>query len=62
VDRSTIRSHLLSDPTDLFNRQPLKIEDVIDNVELRERVLKWKEGKKAEAKARRMGGEMDTSQ
>ena len=29
VDRSTIRSHLLSDPNDPFNRQPLKIEDVI---------------------------------
>ena len=29
VDRSTIQSHLLSDPTDPFNRTPLKIEDVI---------------------------------
>ena len=28
VDRSTIRSHLLSDPHDPFNRVPLKIEDV----------------------------------
>ena len=30
IDRSTIRSHLLSDPHDPFNRTPLKIEDVID--------------------------------
>ena len=29
IDRSTIKSHLLSDPTDPFNRSPLKIEDVI---------------------------------
>ena len=29
VDRSTIRSHLLSDPNDPFNRSPLKIEDVL---------------------------------
>lgn len=29
IDRSTIRSHLLSDPNDPFNRSPLKIEDVI---------------------------------
>ena len=29
LDRSTIRSHLLSDPNDPFNRVPLKIEDVI---------------------------------
>lgn len=29
IDRSTIRSHLLSDPNDPFNRVPLKLEDVI---------------------------------
>jgi ubiquitin conjugation factor E4 B len=29
IDRSTIRSHLLSDPHDPFNRVPLKIEDVL---------------------------------
>ncbi len=28
IDRSTIRSHLLSDPNDPFNRVPLRIEDV----------------------------------
>ena len=28
VDLSTIKSHLLSDPSDPFNRSPLKIEDV----------------------------------
>jgi ubiquitin conjugation factor E4 B len=28
IDRATIRSHLLSDPNDPFNRAPLKIEDV----------------------------------
>jgi len=29
VDLATIKSHLLSDPTDPFNRSPLKIEDVV---------------------------------
>ena len=29
VDRSTIKSHLLSDSKDPFNRMPLAIEDVI---------------------------------
>ena len=29
VDRSTIKSHLLSDSKDPFNRVPLKIEEVI---------------------------------
>ncbi|KKY18884.1 putative ubiquitin fusion degradation protein [Phaeomoniella chlamydospora] len=38
MDRSTIRSHLLSDPNDPFNRQPLKIEDVIPNTELKARI------------------------
>jgi ubiquitin conjugation factor E4 B len=27
IDRSTIKSHLLSDPTDPFNRMPLKLEE-----------------------------------
>ena len=29
VDRATIKSHLLSDPKDPFNRAPLTLEDVI---------------------------------
>lgn len=29
LDRATIRSHLLSDPHDPFNRVPLTMEDVI---------------------------------
>ncbi|KAL0961455.1 hypothetical protein HGRIS_006400 [Hohenbuehelia grisea] len=38
VDRSTIKSHLLSDSKDPFNRMPLAIEDVIPNTELKERI------------------------
>ncbi|KAG6812561.1 hypothetical protein H0H92_002213 [Tricholoma furcatifolium] len=38
VDRSTIKAHLLSDITDPFNRAPLKIEDVIPDVELKARI------------------------
>jgi ubiquitin conjugation factor E4 B len=48
VDRSTIMSHLLSDPHDPFNRTPLKIEDVIPNVELKEKI----EAFRAEARER----------
>lgn len=29
IDRQTIKVHLLSDPKDPFNREPLKLEDVI---------------------------------
>ncbi|GIZ44558.1 hypothetical protein CKM354_000775300 [Cercospora kikuchii] len=58
VDRSTIRTHLLSDPTDPFNRVPLKIEEVLDNVELKEKIDAWRKEKKAE---RVKGDAMDTT-
>jgi ubiquitin conjugation factor E4 B len=65
VDRSTIQSHLLSDPHDPFNRTPLKLEDVIPNDELREEILAWKANQLAQKMAERSaaaGGEpMDTS-
>jgi ubiquitin conjugation factor E4 B len=50
IDRSTIRSHLLSDPTDPFNRQPMSIEDVVPNIDLKERIRVFKEERKAIAK------------
>ncbi|MCJ1389352.1 hypothetical protein MMC18_002208 [Xylographa bjoerkii] len=46
VDRSTIRSHLLSDPNDPFNRAPLKIEDVIPDTALKARIEAFKSEKK----------------
>ena len=59
IDRSTIRSHLLSDPNDPFNRTPLKIEDVIPDTELRGKIEAFKlEGKKKRLVA---DGVMDTS-
>ncbi|KAG9047124.1 hypothetical protein FS842_000709 [Serendipita sp. 407] len=62
VDLSTIKSHLLSDPTDPFNRVPLKIEDVIPNVELKERIVKFVteyRAKAASAKLEKMQQEID---
>ncbi|KAI0712081.1 ubiquitin elongating factor core-domain-containing protein [Earliella scabrosa] len=38
VDRSTIKSHLLSDTKDPFNRMPLTLEEVIPNPELKQRI------------------------
>jgi len=61
VDRSTIRSHLLSDPTDPFNRSPLKIEDVIDDTELQTKILAWRAEMKQNAKAARENV-MDTTE
>lgn len=46
IDRSTVKAHLLSDPTDPFNRMPLKLEDVIDDVEMREKIAQFKQSKK----------------
>ncbi|CAG8536201.1 5268_t:CDS:10 [Dentiscutata heterogama] len=46
VDRSTIKTHLLSDTTDPFNRMPLNIEDVIPNTELKERIEKFLQEKR----------------
>ncbi|KAF2740651.1 hypothetical protein EJ04DRAFT_558641 [Polyplosphaeria fusca] len=47
VDRSTIRSHLLSDPHDPFNRSDLKIEDVIPDTELKNKIEAWRAEKKS---------------
>jgi ubiquitin conjugation factor E4 B len=68
VDRSTIQSHLLSDPHDPFNRTPLKIEDVIPNDELRDEIQNWKANLLAQKMAERsaagasVSDPMDTSQ
>jgi ubiquitin conjugation factor E4 B len=58
VDRSTIRSHLLSDPHDPFNRTPLKIEDVVDDIELKAKI----EAFLMESKAKAPRENMDTSE
>jgi ubiquitin conjugation factor E4 B len=67
VDRSTIQSHLLSDPHDPFNRTPLKIEDVIPNDKLKGEIATWKANLLAQKMAERnaasepVGEPMDTS-
>lgn len=66
VDRSTIQSHLLSDPHDPFNRTPLKIEDVIPNSALQAEIRTWKANLLAQKMAERARGQaseeqMDTS-
>ncbi|KAJ5176245.1 uncharacterized protein N7482_002122 [Penicillium canariense] len=59
IDRSTIRSHLLSDPHDPFNRVPLVMEDVLPDTELKAKIEAFKAertGKKGPA-----AEQMDTS-
>ncbi|KAL9619118.1 MAG: hypothetical protein Q9160_006207 [Pyrenula sp. 1 TL-2023] len=48
IDRSTIRSHLLSDPNDPFNRVPLKIEDVVEDTEMKQKIDAFKAEKRKE--------------
>lgn len=62
VDRSTIRSHLLSDSTDPFNRVPLAIEDVLPAEDKKREIMEFIEMKRKEKAAASGGGEpMDTS-
>lgn len=63
VDRSTIKQHLLSDPTDPFNRMPLKIEEVIDAEDKKKEVLAFIDSKRRQKAGEAAGGDaMDTSQ
>ncbi|KAJ9117556.1 hypothetical protein QFC22_004406 [Naganishia vaughanmartiniae] len=41
IDRSTIRAALLQKPLDPFSNQPLKLEDCIPNVELKQQIDAW---------------------
>merc|ERR1712078_139988 len=47
VDRSTITQHLLNDPIDPFNREPMTIEDAKPAVELKSKIDSWLEEKRA---------------
>ncbi|GLC36221.1 hypothetical protein PLESTB_001367200 [Pleodorina starrii] len=42
VDRPSILRHLLSDPTDPFNRQPLNEEQLVPETQLAERIAAWR--------------------
>jgi len=50
VDRSTISRILLTDNIDPFNRAPLTIEDLIPDVELKQKIDSWIETKLKELK------------
>ncbi|UJR09047.1 hypothetical protein I4U23_013295 [Adineta vaga] len=42
IDRATISRHLLSDQTDPFNRNPLHMQDVIPQADLKQAIEQWK--------------------
>ncbi|CAF5189616.1 unnamed protein product, partial [Rotaria magnacalcarata] len=45
LDRTTIARHLLSDQTDPFNRNPLRMQDVIPQTEFKKVIEQWKASK-----------------
>ena len=45
IDRNTIITYLLTNPTDPFNRTPLKVEDLIPNNELKEKIMNYLKSK-----------------
>lgn len=53
IDRSVLKAHLMNDPTDPFNRMPLKMEDVSDDVELRDKINAWIQEKRLERRSQR---------
>lgn len=54
VDLATIKSHLLSDPSDPFNREPLKIEEVSPNNDVKQQIEDFKKRKRAENQSNKM--------
>ncbi|CAG7985961.1 unnamed protein product [Penicillium olsonii] len=64
IDRATIRSHLLSDPHDPFNRVPLKMEDVVVDTDLKAKIEAFKTEKlagKRKEMVHQQTEQMDTS-
>ncbi|KAG5361501.1 E4 ubiquitin-protein ligase UFD2 [Yarrowia sp. C11] len=61
IDLATIKSHLLSDPKDPFNRAPLKLEDVLPNEELKVEIEAWVKEKRSAAKKKDADGDVDMS-
>jgi len=60
VDRTTIMRHLLSDETDPFSRQKLKVEQLVDAADVKAKIQEYRAQKRAEAKAAKEGVPMDT--
>jgi ubiquitin conjugation factor E4 B len=48
IDRSTITQHLLNDPHDPFNRKELTMDMIVPATELKEKMSKWLDSKRAE--------------
>lgn len=61
IDRDTIRTHLLSDPNDPFNRQPMSIDDVVEATELKVKIMAFLEERRVLA-MNALADKMDTAE
>ncbi|KAF8631028.1 hypothetical protein AX15_002639 [Amanita polypyramis BW_CC] len=61
VDRATIKSHLLSDPKDPFNRAPLTLEDIQPCPELKARIDEFIIQRRNNLRAKEAESHMDVS-
>ncbi|KAF7298968.1 U-box domain-containing protein [Mycena indigotica] len=61
IDRSTIKSHLLSDSKDPFNRQPLSIDQIIPEPELKARIDAWVAEQRKKKQTEATSNVMDTT-
>ncbi|ODV86423.1 hypothetical protein CANARDRAFT_187571, partial [[Candida] arabinofermentans NRRL YB-2248] len=59
MDRSVLKAHLMSDSTDPFNRAPLKLEDVEDDLELKEKINNFISERKKQLASNRQGEDVD---
>ncbi|RUS31621.1 ubiquitin elongating factor core-domain-containing protein [Jimgerdemannia flammicorona] len=59
VDRSTIRTHLLGDTRDPFNRAPLSMEMVVPDDEMKERIRIWKDEQRRTRRQQRLAALQD---
>lgn len=55
MDRASIEQHLLNQTTDPFNRQPLKVEDLVALPEMKAQIETWVAEAKAKRKAAAQG-------
>merc|ERR1719362_8631 len=56
MDRKHINRHLLSTPNDPFNRQPLTEEMLKPDLELKEKIIRWKQEKSRTSSSNSGGG------
>ena len=61
VDRATITRHLLSNETDPFSRQKLTVDMIEPADDVKQKILEYREAKRAEARAAKKNAAMEGS-